>query len=234
MDWEPPAKIPRVSRSRPFPMGATAMAGMAVPPKPGMVGPQHPLLPKLPVGSSIVGQPNLSQMANTLGIGRGRGRPPVGQTRFPDLKAAQAIQQQQQQQRLQAPPMPGEFTLKPGSLPYSLVPLPALLTDIVFLNSRHVVSIITLWTISGAGSHPISDCWQSDLSSELFFIQAIFHFSSWQRYIKFICSHCGLICKLESKDYSCNFGCVFSCIFICSGCVVIINIFFLTSCSYCW
>lgn len=76
-------------------MGSAAMGGMSVPQKPGMVGQQHPLLPKLPVGSSIVGQPTIGQIANSLG--RGRGRPPV-QGRFPDLK-----QTAMQQQRLQSP-----------------------------------------------------------------------------------------------------------------------------------
>lgn len=82
-------------------MNAQSVPGLPIAPKPGMGGQTHPLLPKLPAGSSIVGQPTIGQVANSFG--RGRGRPPV-QGRFPDVKQAQAMQQQQ---RLQAP-MAGE------------------------------------------------------------------------------------------------------------------------------
>ncbi|KAJ1523260.1 hypothetical protein ONE63_001139 [Megalurothrips usitatus] len=117
LDWEPPAKIPRVSRSRPFPMGSQSVAGMTVPPKAGMVGQQHPLLPKLPVGSSIVGQPSLGQMANSLV--RGRGRPPVTQARYPDLKQSQAMQQQQ---RVQTPMSGMMYRPSPSGPSQVLVP----------------------------------------------------------------------------------------------------------------
>lgn len=66
VDWEPPAKIPRLNRARPVgPTNPNALAAMAMSGK----GPQ-PLLPKLlpaPV------------------TGRGRGRPPM-QPRYSDLK----------------------------------------------------------------------------------------------------------------------------------------------------
>ncbi|XP_063239992.1 uncharacterized protein LOC134540890 isoform X2 [Bacillus rossius redtenbacheri] len=62
LDWEPPAKIPRVSRNRPSSMGIAyqALSGKQVS--------QHPLLPKL------VPSPQLSGAGSS---GRGRGRPPL-------------------------------------------------------------------------------------------------------------------------------------------------------------
>ncbi|KAK3909745.1 MOG interacting and ectopic P-granules protein 1 [Frankliniella fusca] len=117
IDWEPPAKIPRVSRSRPFPMGAQSVAGMSMPQKPGMVGQPHPLLPKLPAGSTIMGQTNLGQMANSLG--RGRGRPPVTGGRFPDLKSTTGLQQQQ---RLQNPMSSMLYRSSPSGPSQVLVP----------------------------------------------------------------------------------------------------------------
>ncbi|XP_018303424.1 uncharacterized protein MEP-1 isoform X3 [Mycetomoellerius zeteki] len=66
VDWEPPAKIPRVNRARPVgPTNPSALAAMAM----GAKGPQ-PLLPKL-LPAPITG--------------RGRGRPPM-QPRYSDLK----------------------------------------------------------------------------------------------------------------------------------------------------
>ncbi|KAE8743786.1 hypothetical protein FOCC_FOCC009562 [Frankliniella occidentalis] len=117
IDWEPPAKIPRVSRSRPFPMGGQTVAGMTMPQKPGMVGQPHPLLPKLPAGSTIMGQTTLGQMANSLG--RGRGRPPVTGGRFPDLKATSGMQQQQ---RLQNPMSSMLYRSSPSGSSQVLVP----------------------------------------------------------------------------------------------------------------
>lgn len=64
-DWEPPAKIPRVSRSRPAALGLGAAAYQAMAGK--QVQPHHPLLPKL------VPAPSLT----SSGLGRGRGRPPI-------------------------------------------------------------------------------------------------------------------------------------------------------------
>ncbi|XP_011861037.1 PREDICTED: uncharacterized protein LOC105558122 isoform X2 [Vollenhovia emeryi] len=66
VDWEPPAKIPRLNRARPVgPTNPSALAAMAMSAK----GPQ-PLLPKL-LPAPITG--------------RGRGRPPM-QPRYSDLK----------------------------------------------------------------------------------------------------------------------------------------------------
>jgi len=66
VDWEPPAKIPRLNRTRPVgPTTPNALAAMAMSAK----GPQ-PLLPKL-LPAPITG--------------RGRGRPPM-QPRYSDLK----------------------------------------------------------------------------------------------------------------------------------------------------
>ncbi|XP_014477703.1 PREDICTED: kinesin-related protein 4 isoform X2 [Dinoponera quadriceps] len=66
VDWEPPAKIPRLNRARPIgPTNPNALAAMAMSGK----GPQ-PLLPKL-LPAPITG--------------RGRGRPPM-QPRYSDLK----------------------------------------------------------------------------------------------------------------------------------------------------
>ena len=74
-DWEPPAKIPRVSRSRPTALGLGAAAYQAMAGK--QVQPHHPLLPKL------VPAPSLT----SPGLGRGRGRPPIhARYNMPDMK----------------------------------------------------------------------------------------------------------------------------------------------------
>lgn len=74
-DWEPPAKIPRVSRSRPASLGLGAAAYQAMAGK--QVQPHHPLLPKL------VPAPSLT----SPGLGRGRGRPPIhARYHMPDMK----------------------------------------------------------------------------------------------------------------------------------------------------
>ena len=74
-DWEPPAKIPRVSRSRPAALGLGAAAYQAMAGK--QVQPHHPLLPKL------VPAPSLT----SPGLGRGRGRPPIhARYNMPDMK----------------------------------------------------------------------------------------------------------------------------------------------------
>lgn len=74
-DWEPPAKIPRVSRSRPSALGLGAAAYQAMAGK--QVQPPHSLLPKL------VPAPSLT----SPGLGRGRGRPPIhARYHMPDMK----------------------------------------------------------------------------------------------------------------------------------------------------
>ncbi|KAJ9575829.1 hypothetical protein L9F63_007287, partial [Diploptera punctata] len=109
-DWEPPAKIPRVSRSRPASLGIGAAAYQAMAGKQSSQTQHHPLLPKL------VPAPTLQ----APGMGRGRGRPPIHARYMPDMKVPQqrgvvptnirqnmmyrpqsTAQQQQQQQQQQ-------------------------------------------------------------------------------------------------------------------------------------
>lgn len=74
-DWEPPAKIPRISRNRPSSLGLGAAAYQAMAGK--QVQSHHPLLPKL------VPAPSLT----SSGMGRGRGRPPIhARYHMPDMK----------------------------------------------------------------------------------------------------------------------------------------------------
>ncbi|XP_067001815.2 uncharacterized protein [Anabrus simplex] len=77
-DWEPPAKIPRIARSRPTALGLGAAAYQAMAANKNA---QHPLLPKLIPGATMGSPPNP--------MGRGRGRPPIHSRYMSDMKVPQ-------------------------------------------------------------------------------------------------------------------------------------------------
>ncbi|XP_065343428.1 uncharacterized protein MEP-1 isoform X1 [Cloeon dipterum] len=76
LDWEPPAKIPRVPKQRQI-LPTQAMAQFGNPRLQGQLA-QHPLMPKL-AGTTLV--------PNILSSARGKGRPAMGSRYLPDLKA---------------------------------------------------------------------------------------------------------------------------------------------------
>lgn len=103
-DWEPPAKIPRVSRNRPSSLGLGAAAYQAAMAQKAYS--QHPLLPKLIQGAPI--PPPVG------GLARGRGRPPLHSRYYSqDLRSTPA-----------APPQPRQVSpaqLRQGKLLLSTI-----------------------------------------------------------------------------------------------------------------
>ncbi|XP_075229244.1 zinc finger protein MEP-1 isoform X2 [Lycorma delicatula] len=119
LDWEPPAKIPRVPRNRPTgmsPGSALYQAAMSGLKQGAAQGVPHPLLPKLmPTPSAALGQSILN---------RGRGRPQLANRYIPDFRSPNAAMTAQQKAMAAAQMRPGMVYRPSGSnsQPQVLVP----------------------------------------------------------------------------------------------------------------